>query len=360
MVRSAAALVAVLILPSFAQAQEPQGTHTVVRGNTLWDLAAQYYQNPFEWRVIWDANRGVVEDPNWIYPEEVRVIRGRRADRPPAGPDAPPTTGGVPPTTAETVPEDLRPFGLRDPRPAGEVRTVFYTDTAAARQAAARQTDDYVPVSSDAVYSAPWLIGLETQPESAGVVEGFADRTAERASTIRSYQRVRVSMPSPARVGANLQMFRVRRSIDMVGQVVQPTGVLNVTTIGDGYVVGTVVKEYDRILPGDLVRALPSYTERPGVYAEQITGGSEAMIMGFAGDQVISDIGHIAFLDLGTDDGVTIGDEFVLYGQAVPTSQQGSLQVVGATTQTAAARILSMSDDVFHQGVVVRLSKKMR
>ena len=39
MVRSAAAVLAVLIIPSFAQAQEPQGTHTVVDGNTLWDLA---------------------------------------------------------------------------------------------------------------------------------------------------------------------------------------------------------------------------------------------------------------------------------------------------------------------------------
>jgi len=359
MVRSAAALLVVLILPSFAGAQEPQRTHTVVRGNTLWDLAAQYYRNPFEWRVIWDANRGVVEDPNWIYPAEVLVIPGLPADRAPAGPDAP-AAEGVAPTTAQTVPEDLRPFGLRDPRPTGEVRTIFYTDTAAARVAAVRQTGSYVPVSSDAVYSAPWLIGIETEPESTGVVEGFADRTAERASTIRSYQRVRVSMPAPARVGAHLQLFRVRRAIEMVGQVVQPTGVVSVTTIGDGYVVGTVLKEYDRIQPGDLVRPLPSYTERPGMLAEEITGGSEAMIMGFAGDQVINDIGHIAFLDLGTDDGVTIGDEFVLYGVAVPTAREGSLQVVGVTGQTAAARIMSMSDDIFRQGIVVRLSKKMR
>ena len=42
MVRSAAALVAVLILPSFAQAQEPVGTHEVVRDDTLWDLARLY------------------------------------------------------------------------------------------------------------------------------------------------------------------------------------------------------------------------------------------------------------------------------------------------------------------------------
>ena len=40
------------------------------------DLAQRYYSNPFEWRVIWNANREVVEDPNWIYPDEVIVIPG--------------------------------------------------------------------------------------------------------------------------------------------------------------------------------------------------------------------------------------------------------------------------------------------
>ena len=108
------------------------------------------------------------------------------------------------------------------------------------------------------------------------------------------------------------------------------------------------------------MRPLPAYTAREGVYAEEVAGGSEAMVMGFAGTHVLSDLGHIAFLDLGSDDGVKIGDEFILYGQAVPTVREGLLQVVGVTENMAAARILSMTDDVFVQGVVVRLAKKMR
>ena len=138
-------------------------------------------------------------------------------------------------------------------------------------------------------------------------------------------------MPAPARIGANLQIFRVERTIEDVGEVVVPTGVLTVSTIGDGFIVGIVTKEYQRIQPGDLVRPLPSYTPREGVYAQEISGGSEAMVMGFAGTQVLNDLGHIAFLDLGSDDGVTIGDEFVLYGRAIPTAREGSLQVVGVT-----------------------------
>lgn len=365
MVRSAAALVAVLILPSFAQAQEPQGTHTVVRGNTLWDLAQFYYSNPFEWRVIWEANRGVVEDPNWIYPEEVLVIPGLPGTPTPvttttAGPlpQGADTTAALPPT--EELPPDLIPFGFRQARPSDEVRTIFYQDTAAQRSSVIRgRAEDRIAVSTDAVYSAPWLIGLTGDPEYSGQITGFTDPAA-RASTIRSFDRVMVDMPAAARVGANLQIFRVDRTIESVGQVVVPTGVLNVTTIGDGFVVGTVTKEYGRIQPGDYVRPAPAYTPTPGQVAEDVSGGSEAMIMGFAGDQVLSDLGHIAFVDLGSDDGILIGDEFVLFGDAVPTQRRGSLQVVGVSSTTAAARITSMVDDVFHQGVVVRLSKKMR
>lgn len=376
MVRSAAAVLAVLILPTFAQAQEPVGTHTVVRDDTLWDLAVRYYSNPFEWRVIWEANQDVVEDPHWIYPAEVLVIPGLPGDpmdpeggdpMDPEGGDPMDPEGGDPETDPEPDPEteglppDLIPFGLRQARPITEgARTIFYEgQDSTISQVQQSLATEYVPVSADRVYSAPWLIGLEGDPENEGMIAGFAERGA-RASTIRSFDRIRVTMPAPARVGANLQLFRVERTIDMVGQVVVPTGVATVSTIGSGEVVAIVTKEYDRIQAGDFVRALPSFTPTAGNYAQEISGGSEAMIMGFAGQHVLTDIGHIAFLDLGSDDGIVIGDEFILYGAAIPTAREGSLQVIGVTETTASARVLSMADNVFRQGVVVRLAKKMR
>ncbi len=360
MVRSATALVAVLILPTFAQAQEPLGTHTVVRDDTLWDLAQRYYQNPFEWRVIWNANRDVVEDPNWIYPTEVLVIPGLPGEQP-VDPMVPEEPAEPVQSEVEGVPVDLVPFGLRQARPVTESeRTIFFPDTTGTHrsQVLVVTQETAVAVSRDRVYSAPWLIGLQGDPENSGWVVGFAER-GQRATTIRSYDRIRVTMPSPARVGAMLQLYRVDDTIDGVGQVVIPTGVAEVSTIGDGEVVAIVTKEYERIQPGDWVGPLPEYALQPGVEARAVTGGSEAMIMGFEGDQVISGIGNVAFLDLGSDDGISVGDEFILYGDAIPTAREGSLQVIGVRQTTAAARILSMRDDVFQQGVVVRLARTM-
>jgi hypothetical protein len=365
MVCSAAAVIAVLVLPSFAFAQDSQGTHTVVKDDTLWGLAQRYYSNPSEWRMIWEVNRAFVEDPNWIYPAELIVIPGLPGDPDTENPTDPAEgdpaeAGDDPGPDVQGVPIDLIPFELRQARPADQARTIFYDDTETERATLAEAREvQYLPVSSDAVYSAPWLIGLEGDPESDGYIAGFAERGA-RASSIRSFDQVSISMPGPARVGARLQLYRVDRVIEDVGQVVVPTGVVAVSTLGDGEVAGVVTKEYDRIQLGDLVRPLPSYAPQTGIYAQEVPGGSEAMVMGFAGNDVLTDIGHIAFLDLGSDDGVVIGDEFILYGDAIPTAMDGSLQVIGVTGTMAAARVLSMADNVFRQGVVVRLAKKMR
>jgi len=359
MVRSAAAVLAVLILPTLAQGQEPVGTHTVVDDDTLWDLAQLYYRNPFEWRVIWEANRDSIADPNLIYPNEVFVIPGLPsrtavADRGPA------------PTTIETEPQAVAPagggvaeFGFRQARPSQQSRTIFYQDTATQTLSTvgARQGAFYA-VTRDAVYSAPWVEPFGVEPAHTGVLEGFADEGG-RASTIRIFDDVRMTMPSAARVGARLQIFRVMRDIESVGQVVVPTGVISVTSIGSEGVFGEVVEEYQRIQPGDFVRPVPEYTVPQGVRARDVEGGSEAMIMGFAGRQVLNDLGHIAFLDLGSEDGIVIGDEFVLYGATSADDSRGRLQVVGTTPNMAAARITSLADDVFRQGVVVRLARKM-
>lgn len=59
-------------------------SHTVVRGDTLWALAARYYGNPLRWGDIYNANRGVIDQRaaqsgkpgggHWIFPGTVLVI----------------------------------------------------------------------------------------------------------------------------------------------------------------------------------------------------------------------------------------------------------------------------------------------
>ncbi len=49
-------------------------THTVRKGDTLFKLARQYYNDETRWRDIWDANRDKIKDKNHIEVGMVLVI----------------------------------------------------------------------------------------------------------------------------------------------------------------------------------------------------------------------------------------------------------------------------------------------
>jgi LysM repeat protein len=49
-------------------------THIVTKGDTLWDLSARYYSDPFKWGKIYNANLNVVTNPDRIDPKEELVI----------------------------------------------------------------------------------------------------------------------------------------------------------------------------------------------------------------------------------------------------------------------------------------------
>ena len=78
----------------------PEGTeiHIIVEGDTLWDLAGRYFENPFLWPQLWDANR-YVENPHLIYPgdplsiPDLDVIRSQAIAAGETGPGGP---GGGP------------------------------------------------------------------------------------------------------------------------------------------------------------------------------------------------------------------------------------------------------------------------
>ena len=363
MVRSALAVLTLAILPGFAAAQQPAQTayrtHVVVRGETLWALAQRYYQDPFQWPRIFEANRSQISDPDLIFPIQEFVIPGIAGDQPaivggvavtearPEAPDAPPAAGpGPQPTVSER-----------------DRRSVFYRDpTGSAGGAQGREEDAYLLVSRSSVWSAEWLGPEEpAEIESDGEIESFIAQGELRTGL--PYTRVRIALDPGVRVsvGDALQIFRPVRTVEGLGSIISPSGVLSVIRADDRGTEGVVLQAFELVQVGDLVRPAPVFPLVAGQQPDPVTNRTGATVVEFGGRHTLYGLGEVAILDRGVEHGVSIGDEYVVYeGTGATEEEVGRLRVVATERQTASARIVGVQGPVFHRGMAVHLDRKMR
>jgi hypothetical protein len=344
-------LILTVAAPSPVRAQEPAGPatqreHVVRRGDTLWDIARAYLQNPFLWPLIYEANRNVVENPHWIYPAE-RLIIPAALQRPRGEPVGEPITEDrrivIPPSEPDPASLDEEPVA----EDAGVIGVL----------------DMRRPVVTLAEYrSAPWL-SATAAPEMTGRIAALVDPAAAAdrlPSTLHPNTRVRVT--ATAQPGDSLLVVRHGRRVADLGEVVQPLGVLLVESVSGDALTARMVRQYGDARVGDAVMRLPAVPEIGLGRAEPIANGPEGHLLQFTAAEPLYGTTDIGFISLGRASGVGIGDEFGVYvsteGAGEPT-HVGALRVIRVDERSATVRVLGASSTALRDGLPVRMTHRM-
>jgi LysM repeat protein len=376
----AAAVLAVAASAARAQAVRPDSTaradsttHTVKRGDTLWDLANAYLGDAYLWPEIYRLNTDQIEDPHWIYPGESLRLPGRTS--------AAPATLAATPSAPANPDNAYRAPAVEEPPPPRRVAgpTIFRTYTRNA-SAARELTEPPAPARAPLgdVLQAPYF-DRRSGPKGTGKllvgadIPGISD-PPQRAN-FQLYDRI-LMMPADGTNASEHQRFMaydIFDYIDDIGAVIVPTALLRVVRAprnGEAAIV-EVLQLYGK-LDGN-TRVAPLDTAGAGANAIPVAVAREsaqtAKIRSIYYPAVLPSLNYYVLFDLKAEDGVRIGDEIEVFrarqdqqgdsGPAVPEVHVATGQVVKVTPYGATARITSQDQPIVHVGQGVRITARM-
>jgi hypothetical protein len=358
----AALSVAVPATGALAQEPLPQ-THTVRKGDTLWDLAQHYLRDPFLWPGIYRQNTDVVEDPHWIYPGEIlriapvdNVAAVPTMDTPPPPAPLDPNSMTAPdssqdlaqgpqqPSLAETEirPEDQEPLFERQ-------RTRSVADILRAYS-----DQPYRPLRRSEFYSSGFLTENERLPYGrvlGPVTPQQIKATSSRASAL-PYTIIAIEAPRGAtyEVGDSLLLVQIGGELEPYGRIVSPTGLAQVLETVDGQYLASVVATYGPIRNGQRVLPVESFSPGSGARAVAVSDGVRGSLLGGLGRQDLKEPQMVVFIDKGRESGVAAGDLFEIRRRPQRLSDgtlrvdevMATLQIVHVRDRTATGLVLNV------------------
>jgi LysM repeat protein len=354
--------------PPPAPTQEPlPRTHTVKKGDTLWDLAQHYLQDPFLWPGIYRLNTDVVEDPHWIYPGEVlriaptdNVAAVPTMDTPvPASSDSATmavadsvhssadSTDGLAqgpqqPSMAESEDTEQRPlFPERRARPVSEILKAY-------------THQPYRPLRRSEFYSSGFLTENQRLPYGrvVGPVTPQQIKAVNSRANAMPFSSISLEAPGGAtyQVGDSLLLLQLGSELDPYGHVVVPTGIARVTEAMDRHYVANIVATYGPIRNGQRTLPIESFNPATGSRAVAVTDGVRGALIGGLGRQHLKEPQMIVFINKGREDGVAPGDLFEVRRRPGRTSDgmirvnelMATMQIVHVRDHTATGLLINV------------------
>ncbi len=357
----------------------PEGVqvYTIVRGDTLWDLANRFLGNPYLWPQIWEGNQYIL-DAHWIYPGDPLVIGPAVAG---AG------DGGGAEATADYQ-ENGGDGGDEGASQGEDTTPVAGVQTAAAAasppQALGSESDIYCTgyigeteesfslavVGSEFENLTPSNSGRAKEPEevrapvvtSYGVTPGDTAKYGLAVGDVVYLNGGRAAGLAPGALFTAIQPGeRVRHPLfgDVLGRFYRYLGRIRVLSVQDESAIAEIVQSCDPIEVGT---PLKPFEEEP-VPLGRKTGlrpvnfpatpaeleGAPSIVM--AKDGIVT-LGqdHVVFIDRGAEENVTPGDVYTIYRlnrPGVPPLVMGELAVLSVQRRTSLAKIIESKGSIF-------------
>jgi len=348
----------------------PGGTHTVKKGDTLWDIAHQYLNDPFLWPEIYRINTDVVEDPHWIYPNEVLKLPANMVATTPNG------------TEVTTVVDDrMSPMPttslVEAPRATGS--TVFSLSASrrvatVSRFGASATAFPHPAVRVGETFAAPWL-DRPNGPSQQGTIVGSAELSGIATTTPRSRmlneERAYITLPKdivPAR-GDRYLAFTPGPVLEDGSQMMEPTGVVEVERAenGDASTV-RIITQYGNVEAGQGIIPLDRFTLGNDARPSPLMLGTEGKVVFISDHSVLPSLQTYVVIDVTAKDGAKIGDQYTLYvpRRSVLVKGRGDQMATVPEERVALGQVVKVTDRgttlllVDQQNPSVKLGTKAR
>lgn len=376
-------VLALAACPSLALGQAESQSHTVRKGDTLWDLARQYRNDPFLWPDIYRLNTSVVEDPHWIYPGEVLRLDASEAVASVPSTDTPvvPDSAMAAPTAVEEpavsdpadAPASLATLTQEQPAPEDEMAPLFGPRPQQSMEETLRAytNQPYRPLRRSEFYASGFLTDGERLPYGKVLGPTTPPQIQAQAQKVNAlpYSVMAVEAPRGAtyQVGDTLLVVRNGHEVEDHGSVVIPTGMAQVVDTADGKYLAEVVAVYGAIRAGQRVLPAEKFSDAGTTRAVAVERGITATLLGGPSRQDLKAPQMVVFIDKGRRDGVAPGDLFEIRRKPARLPDGGirvddvmaTLQIVHVRERSATARLLNIVSPDIAPGAEVRQVAKL-
>lgn len=315
----------------------PDDPYVVKKGDTLWGISRDLFQDPLLWPRLWERN-SFISNPNRIYPGDQLNLPGKEL------------VPGPPPVAEMPKPEPPKPEPTAPEPPKEKVEAPPPPAPPAPVEAKPAPQPPVPPASQHAMVCSPVLIA-DSDAAKVGIGELVKSLEDRVMLSMEDHVVVGLDANHTLNKGDRLAAIRVGRRIvhpqsgGSAGRVLNVLGLLEVTEVKDRVVRARVSYSCGPIGIGDRIAPFAAAVFPEEQTPQPARRSVQAAVLASLHGEALLGLQQVAFVDAGANQGIAPGDIFAMLRPNAPAV-------------TSAGATLPMPSDRLGDAVVIRVAER--